>query len=1277
MSAQILDRPPNSSSAFMRGHSRRFSSGSASLSATKPHDSNRPTSAHRSASKSAASQPTSNDSHEQTLSDRRQPSTSKRFSTASAWIPDSPGKDGTANANRLSQSTISSVGTSQGHHRRHSSFSKRFSFGANTFNQTSQQSPPNSYRLAEPAGTNYLDMTLAPLKPVSPIVLPNLSPSRSPDLSSAGVLDRKQERPNDDKSGRLPPQKRSRDQIPRNLSGIAEKSAPALANTRPRIPSTNDQSRPRQVSSPSKGSSRHANQQSKDSSQGSSAGGSEQPKRSQREKEKKAMLSKALQRANEAVLLDNEQNYSDAVSAYQEACNLLNQVMGRSSSDDDKRKLTAIRSTYMTRIEELQQITVPKPRPTSRMSNSGRASSNYRQSMQPSLDGVLEMSPNVNPTGAWSYGKNMSRDSTPKPLPIRPGRSSIRRESANISSQRPASRTSERLGASSRQSARQSVGLAPRSVTPSKRSISRDTQRSLAVESNTDAQDFAQRESGIHGLVGSRTGSWFNPIDDDVASSPTSSHHSVSSAGGMHRRDLRNQTLDTEAEFDAALDAAVEAAYNDGYEPVDETQADASSLDPLDQMQQRPSHRHRRSTVEEARTYAEREDRIRSLKHHTSLNQRNQKAFESNTDLSDGGSGIDSDEEERLLEQVTTNFSMEPITSDPTTSTVPRTSDSSGFSGRTGVSSVASSLNTNGTAGTSLSTVDENSQLHSRLPKSALTSPPPTQTTLPSPPVPRLDERAFGTIPPVSFGSPLLPQSPGFLRERRSQNPKTKQLKIETHIRAPSNDNNDNKISPTVVSSGKLAAPGNSLHPQGGKFDYRSISSPYPSPYAGGFPADARPPIPTTPVYESSPASESIPRSSPKIESPPRPTSRQDRIPGEKAASILGISKHVLLANEQDGNDVSPGTPFSLAFSTSIKSMSPQGRSGTTLTNPLNTPSTTLGFANLPLPPSGKISLFDHEMHSSLHPGQPNPDAINGPQKLEPCPESNLLRPFWLMRCFKQTLVHSKGGYVTTRLFVPHDAWKVKNVKLKGVEEKIACCDLLTAALVKFSAVDTLDAEAVLQEMQDFESVLDQAQSNLTKKLGSDVGVQGIASLFKDASPGAEGPQSSSFDPSQGVSGNKSSSKSYLSSWRKLRNKNSTPTLTSAPFASTKEMSKENTTTMNSVPMTSMTTSSGRGATMKRQASEASMIGLRIDGPNSSYAGALARLCDAAQVLDQVVRQVEDPGLRASSSTHVGLELCARHAAEFFGFYVCRFVLQDLVMLMDKFLKRASEWVLS
>lgn len=64
--------------------------------------------------------------------------------------------------------------------------------------------------------------------------------------------------------------------------------------------------------------------------------------RDRREKDKKALLARALQKANTAVTLDNVQNYEGAMQAYTDACELLQQVMDRSPGEDDKRKLEAI-----------------------------------------------------------------------------------------------------------------------------------------------------------------------------------------------------------------------------------------------------------------------------------------------------------------------------------------------------------------------------------------------------------------------------------------------------------------------------------------------------------------------------------------------------------------------------------------------------------------------------------------------------------------------------------------------------------------------------------------------------------------------------------------------------------------------------------------------------------------------------------------------------------------------------------------------------------------------
>lgn len=184
-------------------------------------------------------------------------------------------------------------------------------------------------------------------------------------------------------------------------------------------------------------------------------------------------------------------------------------------------------------------------------------------------------------------------------------------------------------------------------------------------------------------------------------------------------------------------------------------------------------------------------------------------------------------------------------------------------------------------------------------------------------------------------------------------------------------------------------------------------------------------------------------------------------------------------------------------------------------------------------------------------------------------------------------------------------------MKLKNIEEKISQCDLLTAALLKLAKVDTVDADSVLVEMQFLESVMDQAQANLSKKLGNDVGVVGASVLFKGSSPvddAASNPETVAFKSTN------INTKSYLSSWRKLRSKNSlgpsaTPSLT--PMTS-RDGSREGP-TMDSLPMTTL--ADPRFA--KRDVSH-----VQCFGPHSNYMAALVRLCDAVQVLGKSTPRV-------------------------------------------------------
>lgn len=69
----------------------------------------------------------------------------------------------------------------------------------------------------------------------------------------------------------------------------------------------------------------------------------ENKSRHQRAQSQKNMLSKALQKANTAVLLDNAANFEGAMDAYNDACYLLQLVMLRSNGgEDEKLKLQEI-----------------------------------------------------------------------------------------------------------------------------------------------------------------------------------------------------------------------------------------------------------------------------------------------------------------------------------------------------------------------------------------------------------------------------------------------------------------------------------------------------------------------------------------------------------------------------------------------------------------------------------------------------------------------------------------------------------------------------------------------------------------------------------------------------------------------------------------------------------------------------------------------------------------------------------------------------------------------
>ncbi|KAH7119125.1 hypothetical protein B0J11DRAFT_440587 [Dendryphion nanum] len=971
--------------------------------------------------------------------------------------------------------------------------------------------------------------------------------------------------------------------------------------------------------------------------------------RERREKDKKTMLSRALQKANTAVLLDNAQNFEGAMEAtpgYNSSTgkSLPARPMSNESLDehrsmlldaaDDDDEEPVIQTASMTRIindrpfDDRPPSLDPEPPQPQFLPLRNPHAGGMRESVISSA--IRDMQRGMPAASPFHLQPPPGKLGTPPPLGT-PGL-----ESPMDRSYMPPPLSPKRTSSPLHSSKHDSDTYAPNSF----------------LQPEHPRQPTHQRGNS------SESTSWLDTIDESGGSSCSSSIHSLS-PGGARRKHIRNASGNTEAEFDAALDAAVEAAYDEGYEPFEEDDMPTSAELIATRLR----------NVELAKEHvreAEREDIISSAKYRYRESQiKNEslphvrKSAEFNL-LSD-----EADEEERLLDEITREYMLDGFDFDlQTKSSLPRQSDSSNFSGSTYHSSVSSHRTT---GGTSLSTVAE--IMYPPRQKAPTHSPPPLPT-------------ASGALPSVSEvpPPPASNAKEASVRNRRLSSQNAKSLKIETSLPPVPPAPHTEKLSvtekealhdvppmPKSAAATVFSSTQNSIDlafkvpalPADSR--QQGLMAPSPLPYVPS-PADTTFTVsPATPAVSHAMSNDiSLAPSSPK-------TGKNSALGIRKNKSSLSLKQRTLSISSPDGSDASMGTPLSTTFSFT------NGRKQSAAV-PGPTPS--VPTFNVDGLPSGGMHLFESDIHSPYSPGSPSGAVANAPIPLEPCPDSYLLRPFWLMRCFYQTIAHPRGGYLSTKLFVPRDVWRVKGVKLKNLDDKISNCDLLTAALQRLGSVDTLDADAVLEEVQALELVLDQVQTVLAKRLGNEVGSQGTSALFKDAhtvgngSAGGDNSDKGSHSfqdhvPKSAVS----QGKSYLNTWRKLRSKGSAVGLSNMAGAKSTLISEvpKDSLTMATLPMTSLPNI--RFA--KRDVSS-----LTFEGPNSAYMSSLARLFDAAQILDQIARQVEDPGLKHSSPTHIGLELSARHAAEFFGFYICRFVLTDITLMLDKFIKRGSEWVL-
>lgn len=325
------------------------------------------------------------------LSIRAQSPDSKRRASAIYTRPDSGTgvREGVGNLNRWSQSTVSSKSSST--HNRGSSFTRRLSGSFSSFSgfTAPQASPPNGkpvtkaysspkkspQKLPKQSSRNPPPPSLPPIVTLSslsqavdaagsPSTVATATPATAELLSSSTLSSNEP----DYFGGRW--KARSPVKSPQKQNTAVQRTATAISPPR-RVAQVGSPETRRQPTAtghaaavyskhnPTRGShsdryrgSRSGHSRNRGSGRGSggteeeSSGSSVRSSRDKAQRRKtpsqKAMLSKALQKANHAVLLDNAQNFEGAMTAYGDACALLQQVMVRSSGPDDRRKLEAV-----------------------------------------------------------------------------------------------------------------------------------------------------------------------------------------------------------------------------------------------------------------------------------------------------------------------------------------------------------------------------------------------------------------------------------------------------------------------------------------------------------------------------------------------------------------------------------------------------------------------------------------------------------------------------------------------------------------------------------------------------------------------------------------------------------------------------------------------------------------------------------------------------------------------------------------------------------------------
>ncbi|KAI0932403.1 hypothetical protein AcW2_001045 [Taiwanofungus camphoratus] len=238
-------------------------------------------------------------------------------------------------------------------------------------------------------------------------------------------------------------------------------------------------------------------------------------------------------------------------------------------------------------------------------------------------------------------------------------------------------------------------------------------------------------------------------------------------------------------------------------------------------------------------------------------------------------------------------------------------------------------------------------------------------------------------------------------------------------------------------------------------------------------------------------------------------------------------------------------------------------------------------------------------------------------------PPDPLRKPYHMMSLLRQTMISKTGGYITRRLHVPQEVWSQGGAKLTNIPEKIRVVEVLCSALEELQnwSVDYFGAGNVSSGMA-------LGIGSIGRKEG-----EAWASKLEDFTTVCDGVVSN-FGKKLGVGeGFVTKKSSGVTSW---------------------------------------------GGKLTRQFDKFTN-GKNLDSP-AIYVQGLAKLFQRAQILDEHTKAATSA---PAAALYVGfpidirsaLELKLGHASEFFAKVVLTFVIGDLALLLDKYVKKCEKWL--